>query len=248
MTRIGIIADVHGNLPALEAVAADIASRRIDRVVNLGDHVSGPLWPRETAAFLIQKPWTTIAGNHDRQVAFDDPDTHGPSDRFAWQELTAGQRHWLSTLPVTAVVADLGLLLCHGTPASDDVYLLETVGHGRLHLATGAEVEARLGSTAASTIACGHSHVPRLVSDPLGRTCVNPGSVGLQAYHADDPAPHVMETGAPAARYAIAEFAHGIGRVEFVAIPYDCESAASRARHNDRPDWERAVRTGYVMR
>ena len=40
-TRIAVIADIHGNLPALEAVAGDIAARGIDRVVNLGDHASG---------------------------------------------------------------------------------------------------------------------------------------------------------------------------------------------------------------
>ena len=45
MSTIALIADVHGNLPALEAVVADIAAHGLSRVVNLGDHVSGPLWP-----------------------------------------------------------------------------------------------------------------------------------------------------------------------------------------------------------
>jgi len=55
MTSIALIADIHGNLPAIEAVAADIAARGISRVVNLGDHVSGPLWPRETIDFLMRQ-------------------------------------------------------------------------------------------------------------------------------------------------------------------------------------------------
>jgi len=45
--RIAVIADIHGNLPALEAIFADIRCREVDRTINLGDYVSGPLWPRE---------------------------------------------------------------------------------------------------------------------------------------------------------------------------------------------------------
>ena len=50
--RLAVIADIHGNLPALEAVLADIERRGADRIVNLGDCVSGPLWPRETMDLL----------------------------------------------------------------------------------------------------------------------------------------------------------------------------------------------------
>jgi hypothetical protein len=53
--RIAVIADVHGNLPALEAVLADIESRDVDRTFNLGDCVSGPLWPREVCDLLIAR-------------------------------------------------------------------------------------------------------------------------------------------------------------------------------------------------
>jgi predicted phosphodiesterase len=53
--RIAIIADIHGNLPALEAVLADIEHRTVDRVINLGDCVSGPLWPREVCDRLMQR-------------------------------------------------------------------------------------------------------------------------------------------------------------------------------------------------
>ena len=51
--RIALVSDIHGNLPALEAVAADIRRRGADRVVNLGDNLSGPLLPRETAQWLM---------------------------------------------------------------------------------------------------------------------------------------------------------------------------------------------------
>ena len=70
--RIAVIADIHGNILALEAVLADLARRGgADRVVNLGDCVSGPLWPRETMERLEALGWPTVRGNHDRRVALD---------------------------------------------------------------------------------------------------------------------------------------------------------------------------------
>src|SRR5215471_15524104 len=66
--RIAVLADFHGNLAALEAVVEDLQNRRPDQVVNLGDCVSGPLWPSETAALLMALGWPTVRGNHDRWV------------------------------------------------------------------------------------------------------------------------------------------------------------------------------------
>jgi predicted phosphodiesterase len=67
MTRIAILSDIHGNLPALEAVISDLQTRPIDMTVALGDLVSGPLWPAETADLLMRQTWIYVAGNHDRQ-------------------------------------------------------------------------------------------------------------------------------------------------------------------------------------
>ena len=66
MTRYAILSDIHGNLPALEAVVADAEAQGCDIFVNLGDTLSGPLWPRETAEYLMARDWPTIAGNHER--------------------------------------------------------------------------------------------------------------------------------------------------------------------------------------
>ena len=71
--RIAVIADIHGNLPALEAVLADIERRNVDRTINLGDCVSGPLWPREVCELLMARDDLTIRGNHDRWVSGPDP-------------------------------------------------------------------------------------------------------------------------------------------------------------------------------
>ena len=77
-----------------------------------------------------------------------------------------------------------------------------------------------------------------------GRTVANPGSVGLPAYDWDRPYHHVMETGSPAARYAIID-GETLG-VELVAVAYDHESAARKAEGEGRGDWALALRTGRV--
>ena len=65
---IAILSDIHGNIAALDAVLADIAARGVTRIVNLGDILSGPLFPGETADRLMAMNLPTIAGNHERQL------------------------------------------------------------------------------------------------------------------------------------------------------------------------------------
>jgi diadenosine tetraphosphatase ApaH/serine/threonine PP2A family protein phosphatase len=231
-----------------------MAARGVSRVVNLGDHVSGPLWPRETADFLLAQPWVTISGNHDRQVAFDDPVTHGPSDRYAFGRLSPAHLGWLRSLAAGLTLDDGRMLLCHGIPGDDNEYLLETPEQGRLRLSRADEIGARLGPTTARLIACGHSHQPRLVHLPGGAAIVNPGSVGVPAYVDDGAAhPHVSETGSPVARYAVIERDGvdprvAVPRVTFVAVEYDHAGAARQAATNGRPDWAVALQTGYARR
>ena len=64
--RLAVISDIHGNIRALEAVLADIETRGADAIVNLGDCVTGPLWPRETLDLLKSLSLITVRGNHDR--------------------------------------------------------------------------------------------------------------------------------------------------------------------------------------
>lgn len=246
MTRIAVLADIHGNLAALRAVTEDLTRRGIDTVVNLGDHASGPLWPSETLALLMDRPWLHIAGNCDRQLVRQAPAEHGPSDRFAFERLTPAQKAWLAALPATATatVAD-EVFLCHGTPGDDASYLLETVERGQSRLARPREIAARLGDAAAPVILCAHSHIPRIVRSATS-LIVNPGSVGLPAYAQDDPEPHVMETGSPDARYAILHRADAGWRAELVAVPYDHHAAAEQAERSGRADWAVALRTGYA--
>ncbi|MBV9567511.1 MAG: metallophosphoesterase family protein [Hyphomicrobiales bacterium] len=246
--RIAVIADIHGNLLALEAVLADLERRGADLIVDLGDCASGPLWPRETMERLAQLDALTVRGNHDRQVAAQAPAEMGPSDRFAHGEISKNQRDLLGELPMTRFVAP-GILACHGTPARDDLYLIEEVEGGKLVRGTPDRIMKRLGALEAKIVLCGHSHRADLMRLANGAMILNPGSVGGPAYDDAGPPAHVSESGSPQARYAVLE-GHPDTRmtVEFIAVGYAFEEAARRAEKNGRNDWAHALRTGFMPR
>jgi predicted phosphodiesterase len=244
--RIAVIADIHGNLPALQAVMDDIARRDADKAINLGDCVSGPLWPRETMDLLEALALPTVRGNHDRWVAKTPREEMFPSDAFAYDALLPRQHAWLGALPAQSEAAE-GVLGIHGTPLNDNQYLLEEVVDGQLALSAGDAIDMRLGSLPSSVVLCAHSHLPRVVRAANGALIVNPGSVGCPAYNdPTPPAPHVSEVGSPHARYAMLSTHTGGWNVELIAIEYDWTWAARRAETNGRPEWARALATGFI--
>jgi predicted phosphodiesterase len=238
--RIAVISDVHGNLPALEAVAGDLRRLGVERVLNLGDSLSGPLWPAETARFLMDRAWPSLAGNHERQLLACGRRRGGPSDQFAFEAVSRDVLDWVAAMPRTARL-DGGVFACHGTPFADDTYLLETADRaaaGGIRAATAGEIEARASGVAEPLVLCGHSHVPRVV-EAGGRVVVNPGSVGLPAYEDDGDSPHVVQTGSPHARYAIVDFGTSAPAVALRAVAYPWRDAVARARANGRDDYVR---------
>lgn len=243
--RIAILSDIHGNMPALEAVAADITRRGVDHVVNLGDSLSGPLMALETAQYLMHTGWLSLAGNHERQMLTHGPERISLSDGCARSQLTEKELTWLATLPATAHLTQ-GVFLCHGTPDSDCAYFLETVENGCVRAARPDEIRARLGAQASALVACGHTHIARSIRTNAGQRIVNPGSVGLPAYDDTHPIPHVVETGSPDARYAIVERQGNTWNVALLSIPYDFESMARLAAKRGRDEWAHALRTGYM--
>jgi predicted phosphodiesterase len=242
--RIAAISDIHGNLAALDAVLADIRRRRADLIVNLGDILSGPLWPRETADRLMALSLPTIKGNHERQLLAPGLETMGASDRYAAEMITAVQRDWLTALPQTLSAG--GAWLCHATPTSDVDCYLEDIVDGELIPAALSDIIARTLPCTAPVILCGHTHIPRVARLPGGQLVVNPGSVGIQAYFGNHPIPHTVELGSPHARYAIIEDSPAGWSAELIALPYDWESAARLAEQRAKPDWARALRSGFV--
>lgn len=241
MNRIAILTDIHGNLPALEAVIADAEAQGCTRFANLGDSLSGPLWPAETADRLMDLDWPTIAGNHERQLLTVDRARMGASDAFARDALSDSHLQWLASLPPTLDLSP-EVLLCHGTPTDDLEHFLHSVDGGTAREASDAEIRDRAGDNREALILCGHTHLPRIVALEDGRTIANPGSVGLQAYDDDHPSPYRVEKGDPLARYAIVDGT----AVTLRAIDYDHEAAARRADMNGSPGWAVALRTGRM--
>ena len=243
--KIAAISDIHGNLAALDAVLADIRSEGADLIVNLGDILSGALYPSQTADRLIPLGLPAIRGNHERQVLSGDRARMGLSDRWALDTLRDDHRAWVADLPATLRLEDDNILLVHGTPDNDLTYFLETVNESGCREATHDEAKRRAGDAAAALILCGHTHIQRSLLLNDGRLIVNPGSVGLQAYEDERPFRHRMEMGSPHARYAIVtRRASGWGAA-FHAIEYDWDLAAAEAELNGRPDWSIALRTGH---
>lgn len=244
--KIAVIADIHGNLAALEAVLADLDRHRVDMVVNLGDLLSGPLQPAETANRLMELNVPTLAGNHERQLLTLNLDQMGASDSYTHSCLAERHRAWLATLPTTLWI-DRDVFLCHGTPDSDLTYFLETVEPSGAREASDGDVEARAGNVQAALILCGHTHIARSRKISGERLVVNPGSVGLPAYEDDRPFSHVMEAGSPNARYAIcSRDSAGHWEAKLTSITYDWEAAAHLADQRGRPDWAVALRTGRM--
>jgi putative phosphoesterase len=245
--RIAVLSDIHGNLRALEAVQADLRAQSPDLVVNLGDHLSGPLQAAAVADALMSADYLNIRGNHDRQLLDRPVEQMGASDQAAYSQLTRMHRAWLQSLPATQEIGS-DIMLCHGSPHDDREYLLEEVRADGVHLASARLIRQRLGALNAKLVLCGHSHIPRSVSIGDGARIVNPGSVGLPAYNDDMPLPHCMETGSPHARYAVLDRKSAGWRIGFVAVEYDWRAASEEARRADRPDWAHALATGYALR
>lgn len=254
--RLAIVSDIHGNLPALEAVEADMAACGIDQVVNLGDLLSGPLWPAETAAHLMRRGWPTIAGNHERQILTLPAERMGWADAQARAALDTEALAWLAALPPTLALEG-GVVAWHGCPGQDLQYWMETVDPAApqgVRAAHPEEMEQRRHpaderTRAARLLLCGHSHRPRQHRLADGAWLLNPGSVGLQAFDDDHGHPHDMENGSPQARWAWAQRTdHGDWTVSLRAVDYDHAAAARRAEAQGRGDWADALRSGRVGR
>ena len=129
--RLAVISDVHGNLPALEAVLAAIGADGADLVVNLGDLLSGYVQPAETADRLIELGLPTVRGNHERQLLTQPVEIQGMADRVTAELLSEHHRLWMSSLPMTLQPAP-GVLAFHGSPTDDLQYLMHTVEPARV--------------------------------------------------------------------------------------------------------------------
>ena len=243
--QTAVLADIHGNRRALEAVLRDLEAFNIDEILNLGDSLYGPLDPSGTARLLQSLDISvSVRGNQDRALL--DPTTEqreSPTYRYVMSALSSFDLDWLAEHREAPVVRG-ECVLCHGTLERDDVYLLEVVQPIGVVLSSPVELQAMVSGVEGSLILCGHSHVPRVVALGNGKLVVNPGSVGLPAFTDSFPHPHALEAGSPHARYALVAATRGGWAVTHRSVSYDWEASARQALENGRPDWARWLRTG----
>ena len=245
MTRLAVLADIHGNADALAAVLADVVNQSPDALVNLGDCFSGPLDAGRTAHLLAGARFTaTVRGNHDRWLC--DPNAMDAWDKHALPQLPPETLAWLAALPPTAIVDDA--FLCHATPQDDMSYWLEAyTPDGSPKRATLEKITARAGNIAQTLMLCGHTHVPRAVQLKSGRLVVNPGSVGCPGFTDHSaPSPRRICTGTPHAAYAILDRQGTTWTVNHRLVPYNTSTAVARARAAGFTDWEQALDTGWI--
>jgi putative phosphoesterase len=170
--RVAAISDIHGNLPALEAVLADIDREGVGEIVVAGDTAHGP-WPAEVVDLLVERGARCVRGNADRET-IERSDRYGPlaawsADRLGEDRL-AITRGWPLTIELT--IDGLGdVLVCHSTPASEDPIYTRI---------TPAEELARIfDSVHADVVVCGHTHMQYDRTLTSGLRLVNAGSVGM---------------------------------------------------------------------
>jgi len=168
--QIALLADIHGNLPALEAVLAHPAYRTAERAFCLGDVVGYYPAPRECAALLRREGIETILGNHDAAYLEGRPCRDNPvgraSQRLMQKLIDQPTRDFLASLPgqLTVDMEGVRLWLIHGSPADP----LE----GYLNPADPIEIPSQV-----DVLAMGHTH--RQFARRIGQAlAINPGSVG----------------------------------------------------------------------
>jgi putative phosphoesterase len=211
--RIAALYDVHGNLPALEAVLAAVDEARADLILVGGDVSAGP-FPAESLEALraLGERVRFIRGNADRMLAAGGGG--GLADAWCARQLSDEQRGFLGALPQTIVLEadEMGpVLFCHGSPRSDEETITLETPLERLR-AMLLPVEERV-------VVCGHTHMQFERRVDL-RLVVNPGSVG-------------MPYGEPGACWALL----GPG-VDQQHTAYDLEQAAVRIRSSGWPQAE----------
>lgn len=200
---LGLLYDVHGNLPALEAVLEDCPA---ERFLLGGDYATFGAWPRETVARLRELDAEWIRGNVDRWLvdAPDAPEPMLPLIERSREMVGSELARELASLPDATTHA--GTLYCHASPLSDmDSFYPEP--HD-----TDAE---RLLGVEARRVVFGHTHLQFEREGPGGIELVNPGSVGMPL------------DGDHRAAYALL---HDDDRVELRRVEYDWRGSAAAVR------------------
>ena len=245
--RYALISDIHANLPALEAVLADIGTRSdVDGTYHLGDLVGYAPWPDETVALLRRHAIAGVAGNYDSTTATDyahcgcryedarQEELSHVSYEWTRAHVSSETKRYLGALPFRIDVRPLGghtggprLILLHGNPVLNTVYWTEDRSDRFC-----VQMAESVGANSGDVIAFGHTHKPweRTVQ---GIQFVNTGSVGRP------------KDGDWRACYAIVSMDGEHTGVDHVRVEYDVDRAMQGIRASDLPDdFAEILRTG----
>lgn len=227
--RLAILADVHGNLPALEAVLADAQQHRADGIVVAGDFTDGPQAP-EIIQWLRSLESCMIRGNRENYfLAYDRgevPESWQVSAQWAgfrwmYRRLDREALDFVASLPEQRVVvfdSTTPIRVVHGSPQGvselllpdRDPVTLELFRQACMLTLSYSTVDATLAQIGEPVLVCGHSHIPWKQAQD-GRLAVNPGSVGAPI------------NGDVRAQYALLTWQHGHWQAEHRAVPYDLD-------------------------
>jgi putative phosphoesterase len=228
--KIALIGDIHGNLPALEAVLDHAQQQGVEAIWNVGDLVGYGAFPNQVVERLKQEEAISIVGNYDLKVLkFKKKRKKWRKKKqaqkflaFQWarRTLSKANRKYLASLPQEQAlqVEDLRIMLAHASPAAEQEHLAPDTSEARLReLALTVE---------ADVVIFGHSH-RAFARQVEGVHFVNPGSVGRP----DD--------GDPRACYAILQIEQAsapVVQVEYYRVAYDIQSAIEGLREHELPE------------
>ena len=230
MNQVTIFGDIHGNLPALEAVLADMRARGLSPDYCLGDLVGYGTFPNEVIAVIREHNIPTIMGNYDLGVgsssddcgcAYTSKEAEALGKRsIAWsnEHTSADNKLFLSQLSdqIPLQLDGLRVRLVHGSPRKINEYLYQD--------RPDATLERLLDLAGADVLVCGHTHIPYHKVLPSGRHVVNAGSVGKP------------KDRNPKACYVVLETAGSDLHITFRRVPYDVERAAQAIEATEMPN------------
>ena len=239
MQRVTIFGDVHANLPALEAVLADMEANDLSPLYCLGDLVGYGTFPNEVIETIRERNIPTLMGNYDQGVgndsddcgcAYTSPVAEALGKRsIAWtnKNTSADNKLFLRELPAQfpLQLGELRVRLVHGSPRKINEYLFAD--------RPDATLERLLDMAEAGVLVCGHTHIPYHRILPSGRHVVNAGSVGKP------------KDENPQACYVVLEANNRDPIVTFKRVAYDVERAAQAIEARDMPsEYAQMLRTG----
>ncbi|HEY4129434.1 MAG TPA: metallophosphoesterase family protein [Gemmatimonadaceae bacterium] len=235
--KYALISDIHANLPALDAVLADITAQQFGNVYHLGDLVGYAPWANEVVAKIAAQRIPGVAGNYDSTVATDYKHCGCRYEDKRQEELSHLSYEWtranvsgdtkrmLGELPFRIDIRPLGghiagptITLLHGNQVLNTVYVTEDRTDDFL-----AKMGQGVGARDGDIIAFGHTHKPwhRMVG---GVHFVNTGSVGRP------------KDGDWRAGYVVLDVDASAVNVEFRRVEYDVERAANAILESTLPD------------